>query len=72
MVASRNAEKIGEVAAAILAMGQSALAIPVDITDAEQVEALVARTVDAFGAVDVIVQQRRTLGPEPPPGRHAA
>ncbi len=72
VVASRNAEKIAEVAAEIQSRGQSALAIPVDITDAEQVEALVARTVDAFGAVDCDRQQRWALGPEPCAGRHAS
>ena len=71
VVASRNAEKIGEVAAEIQSKGQSALAIPVDITDAEQVDALVGRTVDTFGAVDVIVNNAgrwgRSRAPEDTP-----
>ena len=62
VVASRNAATIGEVAAEIEAGGQSALAVPVDITDAEQVDAMVARTVDAYGAVDVVVNNAGRWG----------
>ena len=62
VVASRNAENIGAVAAEIEARGQSALPVPVDITDAEQVEAMIARTVDAYGAVDVIVNNAGRWG----------
>ena len=62
VVASRNAENIREVAAEIEAHGQSALAVPVDITDEDQVDALIASTVDAYGAVDVIVNNAGRWG----------
>jgi len=35
--------------------GDRGLALPLDVTDAEQARAVVARTVDAFGRVDVLV-----------------
>lgn len=55
IVASRNQENIERVAERIREKGQSALAIPVDITDEKQVDHLIAKTVSEFGAVDVIV-----------------
>jgi 3-oxoacyl-[acyl-carrier protein] reductase len=62
VVASRNQENIDAVAAAIKEKGQSALAVQVDITDADQVDAMIAKTVDAFGAVDVIVNNAGRWG----------
>lgn len=55
VVASRNVDNIEAEAEKIRAKKQSAIAIPVDVTDAEQVDALVAKTVEAFGALDVMV-----------------
>jgi len=62
VVASRNQGNIEKVAAEIRDKGQSALAIAVDITEANQVENLIAKTVDAFGSVDVIVNNAGCWG----------
>ena len=62
VVASRNADNIGQVAREIEEKDQSALAIPVDITDEAQVDALIAGTVDAFGSVDVVVNNAGRWG----------
>ncbi|HSI98680.1 MAG TPA: SDR family NAD(P)-dependent oxidoreductase [Gaiellaceae bacterium] len=45
----------------IHAMGRRALAVRCDVTDREQVEAAVARTVDELGAVDILVNNAATL-----------
>ena len=55
VVASRGQEKIDATAADIRDKGQNAIAIPVDITDAEQVDNLEAKTVEEFGSLDIIV-----------------
>ncbi|MCA8942589.1 MAG: SDR family oxidoreductase [Planctomycetes bacterium] len=53
VVASRNADRLAETVATIESAGGTALAVPVDMTDYAQVEALVATTHEAFGRVDV-------------------
>jgi NAD(P)-dependent dehydrogenase (short-subunit alcohol dehydrogenase family) len=62
VVASRNEENIRRVADAINAKGQSALAITVDITDTDQVDAMIAAAVDTFGALDIIVNNAGRWG----------
>ena len=62
VVASRNQEKIEAEAAKIREKGQSALAIAVDISNEEQVDNLIAQTVDAFGTLDVIVNNAGRWG----------
>ena len=62
VVASRTQANIERVAQEIKAKGQSALAIPVDITDAHAVARLVDETVAAFGALDVIVNNAGRWG----------
>lgn len=62
VVASRNQQKIEAAAADIRAKGQNAIAIPVDVTDAEQVDHLVTKTVETFGALDVIVNNAGRWG----------
>jgi len=43
------------VAAELTGAGQTALALPTDVSDAEQVEAAVAQTVEQFGRLDILV-----------------
>ncbi|MBL6903923.1 MAG: SDR family NAD(P)-dependent oxidoreductase [Candidatus Azotimanducaceae bacterium] len=62
VVASRNQEKIEAEAAGIRDKGQSAIAIAADITDSEQVEHLVSKTVETFGALDVMVNNAGRWG----------
>ena len=51
-IASRTEAQIDSVVAEITAAGGEAIGIPTDVTDSEQVNALVARTVEAFGKLD--------------------
>ena len=55
VVASRKAEPCEETAAAITAAGGTAIAVPTHVGDPDQLAALVDATVDAFGGIDVIV-----------------
>jgi NAD(P)-dependent dehydrogenase (short-subunit alcohol dehydrogenase family) len=52
---SRRADALEGVAAAVRAEGRKALVLPCDVGDGAQVEAAVARTVDTFGRIDVLV-----------------
>ncbi len=49
------AEGVQAIAAELEAAGHAALAIPTDVSDARQVEAAVAQTVDRFGRLDILV-----------------
>jgi NAD(P)-dependent dehydrogenase (short-subunit alcohol dehydrogenase family) len=55
VIASRKAEACDEAAAAITKAGGEALSVPTHMGDLGGLEALVARTVDAFGGVDIVV-----------------
>lgn len=55
VVASRKADACDDVVAGITAAGGEALAVPTHVGDLDQLENLVARTVEAFGGVDVVV-----------------
>ncbi len=50
-----------QTAAEIQDMGRRSAAIKCDVTDREQVEATVARVVDEFGAVDILINNAATL-----------
>lgn len=55
VVASRRAERLEEVAAAIRDEGGEALAVQTDVLSLASVEALAARTLERFGTIDVLV-----------------
>jgi sorbitol-6-phosphate 2-dehydrogenase len=56
VVADRNAAGAGQTASEIAGeTGQRSLAVAVDVTDEAQVEALVARTLEEFGRLDILV-----------------
>jgi NAD(P)-dependent dehydrogenase (short-subunit alcohol dehydrogenase family) len=55
VVAARHSERVARVAAEIEALGGRALAVPTDVTDRSAVEALADAAVDAFGSLDVWV-----------------
>lgn len=55
-----------EAVAAVEALGQKALAIPTDVTDESAVRALIARTLETFGRLDILVCCAGILGREVP------
>ena len=55
VLAARTAERLTEVADQVTALGRRALAVTTDITDDAQVANLVARSMDEYGKVDVLV-----------------
>lgn len=64
-ICSRSADELRKAAEAIrVETGAEVLAIPADVGKAEEIRALVARTVEAFGGVDILV----TNSGGPPPG----
>jgi 3-oxoacyl-[acyl-carrier protein] reductase len=54
-VAARNAEKLNAVAAEISAAGGQALAVPMDVADAEQIKAGFKQVLEKFGKLDILV-----------------
>ncbi|HVU13840.1 MAG TPA: SDR family oxidoreductase [Phototrophicaceae bacterium] len=61
-----DVEDGSETMAAIEALGQKALYVKTDVTDAAAVKALVAQTVAAFGRLDILVCCAGILGKEKP------
>jgi gluconate 5-dehydrogenase len=55
VVASRNQENIERVAAEVSELGAESLAVVTDITKPDHVDRLIARTVERFGRLDVMV-----------------
>ncbi|MBO9398922.1 SDR family oxidoreductase [Shimia sp. R9_2] len=55
VVSSRTAEACEEVAEAIRAQGGEALVVPCNVSHREEVEALVAKTNEVWGQIDVLV-----------------
>ncbi len=55
VISARNAEPCEETAAAIRAKGGEAIAVPARISDKAQLESLVAKTRETWGAVDILV-----------------
>jgi NADP-dependent 3-hydroxy acid dehydrogenase YdfG len=54
VLAARRKGRLDRVAARIRARGGSALVVPTDLTDHDQVKCLVTRTTQAFGRIDVL------------------
>ncbi len=52
---------IGDAAAAVVASGGQALAVAVDVRDQAQVEAAVARAVERFGGIDILVNNASAI-----------
>lgn len=55
VLAARNADYLQQVQAEIEGAGGRALAVPTNLVQSDQVDALVARTIDEFGRLDVLV-----------------
>jgi NAD(P)-dependent dehydrogenase (short-subunit alcohol dehydrogenase family) len=61
VLADTRAEALGGVAAEIGGLGRRALAQAADVADAAQVERLVAAALDAYGRIDVLVNNAGTI-----------
>src|SRR5262245_46644381 len=55
VLAARSADYLDKVQQEIEGDGGRALAVPTNLVDGEQVAALVERTIDAFGRLDILV-----------------
>jgi NAD(P)-dependent dehydrogenase (short-subunit alcohol dehydrogenase family) len=55
VLAARTAERLDEVARQATALGRRAVAVTTDITDDAAVDNLVARSLEAYGKVDVLI-----------------
>lgn len=55
VLASRTAANLERVAEEIRALGREALVVPTDVSHRQDIDAMVARTVETFGKVDVLV-----------------
>ncbi len=65
VVASRKADACAETEAHLRAMGGEALGVPTHMGDLDDLAALVQRTVDVFGGVDVVVNNAATALAQP-------
>jgi NAD(P)-dependent dehydrogenase (short-subunit alcohol dehydrogenase family) len=55
VLAARNAERLEELEKEVEALGAEAIVVPTDVTDQEACKALIDRTLAAYGAIDVLV-----------------
>ncbi|WP_371493984.1 SDR family oxidoreductase [Kitasatospora sp. NBC_00374] len=62
---ARRADRLAELAGKIVADGGQALVVPVDITDQASVDAAAARVHDAWGRVDLVVNNAGVMLPNP-------
>jgi NAD(P)-dependent dehydrogenase (short-subunit alcohol dehydrogenase family) len=62
IVAGRRARELNEVVATIVAQGGKAIAVPTDVSDGEQVRALVAKAVATFGSLHMAWNNAGALG----------
>ncbi|MGI8662279.1 MAG: SDR family oxidoreductase [Acidimicrobiales bacterium] len=65
VLAARTKEQLDGVAAQVAALGRRALVVPTDANDNEAVAALAGACVDAFGRVDVVVNNAGGTAPRP-------
>jgi NAD(P)-dependent dehydrogenase (short-subunit alcohol dehydrogenase family) len=66
-LAARDAVRLEQLAAEIKAGGGTALSVPTDIGDPDAVERMVARTLDAFGRLDIAFNNAAGGGHPPTP-----
>ena len=66
VVAEWKPHRAERVCAELEELGAESIPIPTDISDREQVERMVAKTVDHFGTVDILVNNAQTFTPNVP------
>lgn len=62
---ARTLEQVEEVAEDVRRMGRRALALPCDVLEREQLENLVAKTMEEFGRIDILVNNAGGYPPLP-------
>jgi NAD(P)-dependent dehydrogenase (short-subunit alcohol dehydrogenase family) len=60
VAAARTEEEIEETCREVKALGRQSLAVPTDVTKAEQVERMVAETISHFNKIDILVNNAGT------------
>jgi NADP-dependent 3-hydroxy acid dehydrogenase YdfG len=65
VLGARRVERISALADEIVAAGGKALAVQTDVTDPEQVEALVEAAIEAFGRIDVMINNAGVMPHSP-------
>ncbi|MBU2497805.1 MAG: SDR family oxidoreductase [Proteobacteria bacterium] len=65
VVAARSQAPLEQVAQEIRGLGRRALAVPTDVTRANQIERLVEGAIEAFGRIDVLVNNAGRSAPKP-------
>ena len=65
-LAARTSSQIESVAQEVRALSRQVVAVQTDVTDRHQVDELAARAADAFGRVDILVNNAAFLGPKVP------
>ncbi len=66
VLAARSREEIDQLSEQLRALRKDAIAIPTDISDEDQVDRLVKRTLEVYGTVDILVNNagaRGSIGP---------
>ena len=65
VVVSRKQEAVDEAAAHLQSMGAEAIGVPAHVGDLDDLDTVVERTVDAFGGIDVVVNNAATALAQP-------
>ena len=58
-------ERCEETAARVRELGRKALAVPTDVMDSAQIQALIGRTASEFGRIDILVNNAGGVSPRP-------
>lgn len=64
-LAARREDELHDLADQIESMGSDAFVVPTDITEEEQVQAMLNDTVDEFGRLDMLINSAGVMLPEP-------
>ena len=65
VVAARTAEELNSFVAEAEAQGLEALAVPTDVTDEQAVERLVDKAIEAYGQIDIVLNNSGILDTVP-------
>ena len=66
VLSARTSSELEEVAEKAREIGSEAIAIPTDVGDQAQVDAMVRRTVDEYSVIDILVNNAAIVGPVAP------